>query len=219
MGDFRHTPDDYIVFDTDVIPLAFFLTLEPAYALPVAPAGIINIEYSQSLSLYVGFASGTQYALAYPDTTIDGYITNKAAYVAAYAAYLNPPLTLSQQKVKLISEMVRYSKDIKGGYVTIGVNTYFSDIEFTRKILYEFEAYTRLGSLPGGYYINDINYAPVTPATGLVDLAALVDKIVELHYLVDLNADVHRAAINALTVIPDVLAYDYSGGWPTVPHV
>lgn len=216
MGVFRHTPDDLIVFDTDIIPLAFFLTLEPAYTLPVSPAGITHIEYDQGLTRYFASGNGTQYGMTYPDATIDGYISNKATYVAAYAAYLNPPLTLSQEKAKRIGEMMLYGEAIKDGNIVINGYTFSSTDEFFIKMEKEFESFTRT-SIPMGYYVNDINYVPVS-ISDLGDVSEILDSINELHYECDVTADIHRAAINALTTIPDVLAYDYTVGWPVVPY-
>lgn len=214
MGKFRHTPDNDIFVNNTWFPLSFFLTVEPAYALP---AGMITQYYEQTVrrTASTGY-NETAYSI--PWTAGDGYIANESIYIALYASYLNSLITLSDAKLTRIQEMLNYATGIKSGHVIVSTYEYFSDDLFLSKLINEDLSYTRVG-LPVGYYVNDKDYVQITIST-LGDLEDIIDRIVELYYLTDINADVHRAAINALTTVPDVQAYDFitGGGWQTVPY-
>jgi len=213
MGSFRHTPDNIIYINNLAMPLSFFLTLNPAYALP---AGYTSRNYIQgSYNILSTGSLAVPDAMPYADG--DTYITNVAAYTVAYAAYLNPTPNLAQQKVITIDTMLGYAFNKKIGHVTVTGATYFSDSNTLQRLVNEDLTFNRAMALPVGYYVNDINYAPVAIAA-FADLEAIIDRIVELHYLTDVNSDVHRAAINALATNAAVLAYDYTTGWPAIPY-
>jgi hypothetical protein len=213
MGTFRHSPDDIIFINTTSMPLSFFLTLQPTYSLPV---GSITRYYEQTVTHYTSdgdnaFPQDIPYAIG------DDSITNEVAYAAAFAASL-AAVSLPQAKLIRINEMLTYSGTIKSGNVIVGGYTFFSDPGNTLfELVNEDLTYTRAAALPVGYYVNDINYVQRTIAT-LADLEAIIDRIVGLYYLCDLNADVHRAAINALGTVSAVEAYDFTTGWPTIPY-
>jgi hypothetical protein len=214
MGKFKHTPNDTIYINNTSFPLSFFLTVEPAYALP---AGMITQYYEQTVIHNISDGV-TGYNLTIPWTDGDGYIANEAVYIAAYASYLNSLITLSQAKTTRIGQMLEYASGIKVGHVIVNTEEYFSDSIFSSKLVNEDLSYTRVG-LPVGYYVNDKDYVQI-PIGTLGDLEDIIDRIVELHYLTDINADVHRAAINALLTVTDVQNYDFitGGGWQTVPY-
>jgi len=214
MGKFRHTPDNDIFINNTSFPLSFFLTMESAYVLPT---GTITQYYEQTVKRTASNGT-TEFNYTIPWTVGDSYITNEATYAAAYLDYLNTPASLAEAKLQKISEMELYSLGIKSGHVIVSMNEFFSDGAFLLKLVHEDLSFTRVG-LPVGYYVNDKDYVQISIAL-LSDLEAIIDRIVELHYLTDINIDVHRAAINALTTIPDVQAYDYitGGGWQTVPY-
>ncbi|MFA5030676.1 MAG: hypothetical protein WC495_03745 [Patescibacteria group bacterium] len=214
MGTFRHSADNSIYINTTYIPLSFFVTLEPAYALPV---GYIGRYYEQTVK-NVLYTSTNAVGDTMPYTAGDGYITNEAAYAAAYAAYIAPTVSLAQAKVTRIYEMTTYAISIKYGAITVAGYIYPSDTTSAQDRLHQFEAYTRAAALPAGFYLNDVNHAQVTPA-GISDLSAISDAIVGLHHLVDNAADIHRTAINALGSVSAVQAYDFTGGWPPIPGV
>ena len=214
MGTFRHTPDDVIYINATSFPLSFFLTLQPTYTLP---AGETLRVYVQGSYHYTS-NNLTQNAQPMPFAIGDTSITNEVAYALAYYNHLNPAPTLSQAKIDKINEMMDYASNIKNGHIIYVANEYFSDSSFLQKLINEDLTYTRAAALPVGYYINDVDYVQI--AAAFVDLEAIIDRIVELYYLTDINIDVHRAAINALTTVLDVQAYDYitGGGWQTVPY-
>ncbi len=213
MGAFRHTPDDLIYINNTVIPLAFFVSdLDPTYALP---GGYTSRNYLQG-SYNILSDGSTAVADTVPWTDGDTYITNEVAYAAAYAAYIAVSISVPQQKIITINKMLDYSTTIKNGYVVV-TNTYFSDVNTLNMMIAEDMAYTRAAAVPVGYYLNDVNYVQRAIAN-VTDLEAIIDKITDLHYLCRLNEDVHRAAINALSTVSAILAYDYTTGWPTIPY-
>jgi hypothetical protein len=213
MGSFRHTPDDIIYVNSLAMPLAFFVTQEAAYALP---SGYISREYVQSSHNTLSDGS-TSIADTMPYTAGDTYIANVATYTANYAAYLIPTLSLSQAKTKKIGEMLFYSQSVKkiGGVVV--THTYPSDMETLDELTNEHLTYTRAGALPVSYTVRDTSNVAQTVAS-LNDLAAIIDKIVALHYACYVNENAHITAINALGTVGAVTAYDYTTGWPTIPY-
>lgn len=216
MGTFRHTLDDSIYINSTSMPLSFFITLVPTYALP---AGAIRAEYTQGVS-YV--ASSATSIISSSTTYTDGdiYIANESAYAAAYASYLNPAPSLSQAKASKISEMIVYGLAIKLEHVMVTISAtpyeFFSD-SMTLDELMRMDAMFTRSSMPVGFYVNDVTYAQIVmPA--ISDFESIIDRIIGLYYLVDLNINVHRAAINALSSVPAVNAYVYTTGWPTTPY-
>lgn len=216
MGTFRHTSDGDIIINTTRVPLAFFVSLYPTYALP---ATYLTRYYDQSLCHYVGDGGINTLAYSIPYTDGDTYITNEAVIAAAYAASILPTISLAQAKTARITQLIAFSEATKKEHVIVGIGSdeFFSDNDTLQKLTNEDLTYTRAAALPVGYYVNDVNYVPVAVAA-LADLEDIIDRIVELHYLCDVNTDTHRAAINALAVISDVQTYDFSGGWPTTPY-
>jgi len=214
MGIFRHTPDDDIYINNSRIPLSFFVTLVPTYALPV---GYTSRYYEQTVCNVLSDGStGTPDTI--PWAAGDTYIANEVAYAALYAASLPTIPSLSAAKLTRIYQMEQYALNtIKSGYVIVTGDTFFSDLSTLQALTNQDLTYTRAGALPLGYYVNDVTYTPVAVAA-LADLEAIIDRIVGLHYLTDLQTDVHRAAINALVTVAAVQAYDYTTGWPTVPY-
>jgi hypothetical protein len=212
MGKFRHTPDNGIFVNTLYMPLSFFILHEPLYSLP---SPYTSRTYEQTVS-HVVSDGGNAVALSIPYVDGDTYISKEAIYQAAYDLHLNPPPTLEQAKEIKISEMLSYSNDIKNGHVIVGGQEYFSDNIFLTKLINEDIKYTRAAALPVDYYINNINYFHVL--SDFTNLEAIIDRIIELNYLCDLNADIHRAAINSLTTVLDVEAYNFTTGWETVPY-
>jgi hypothetical protein len=215
MGIFRHTADSNIYINNTYIPLSFFVTLYPTYALPV---GYVDRYYEQTVAHYVtdGVGNVLDYTLPYANGDI--YIAAEVAIAAAYAAYIAPTVSLADAKLIRISEMLFYARTFINGGITVVGYIYPSDKISAQDRLHQFEAYTRAAALPAGFYLNDVNYAHITPA-GISDLSAISDAIVGLHHLVDDAEDVHRTAINALGTVIAVQTYDFTGGWPPIPGV
>ncbi len=217
MGTFKHLPSNYILINDGLVcpamTLAFFLTLNPTYALP---AGATSRQYVQgSWHVTSNGVSSTDQGIPYANG--DTYIANEVAYAAAYSSYLNPAPSLADAKITRINSMEDYATTIKQGKILISANEYFSDDAFLSRLLRDDIVYSNAGALPVGYYINTTSYVQIaTPL--LIDLEAVISRIQELQYLCELNADVHRAAINALGTVPLVQAYDYTTGWPSIPY-
>lgn len=215
MSEFKHA-NDFIHIDDGlgeiVLPLSFFMIQEPLYNLP-APYIIRHYVPPTFHSLGDG---KSRFGGSLPYTEGDTYISKKDLYETAYYNYLNPIPTLEEAKIIRISEVDDYSYNIKLGKVIYNTNTYFSRNNFLDKIKNEFERFTRIGSLPVGFYVSDENYAQIS-FTVLSNLSDLIDKILELWYLCDVNDDYHRTQINALSTVSAIQSYDFTTGWPAVP--
>ena len=213
MGTFRHHPDNHIIIDDVFFPLAFFELQEPTYELPVP---YISRDYVQSPASHILSDGQTQVDGGLPYTDGDTYISNKATYEAAYEEYLNPTPTLPEAKIIKITETAAYSHNKKLEKVIYNSDTYFSDDSFFQKINHEYQKFDRDGSVPGGYYVKDEDAIQVS--FNLSQLEDLVDHLIDFYYEVDKVFDTHEAAINALTTVEDVEAYNYETGWPTTPY-
>jgi len=217
MGRFRDA-NDFIMIENGLgeelfLPLSFFVTQEPLYNLP---APYITRYYEQTTRHFLS-TSVSDFAGQFPYIAGDSYIAKKALYEAAYYDFLNPEPTLAEAKVTRISETEEYSNNIKSGKVIYSGDTYLSISIFLDRIRDEFERFTRVASLPGGYYVNDENDVQIS-FTVLSNLSDLIDKILELWYLCDLNYDYHRVQINALLTVPAVQSYNFTTGWVLVPY-
>jgi len=213
MGSFRHNPSNYIILDENVtIPLSFFVTLEPAYALP---SGAITQEYIQGVRRKSSTGSSeTSYPI--PWTAGDGYISNKATYAAAYAAFLNPAPTLSQAKISKQAEVDSYNVlTIRQGDILYSDIEYRSDETFYNKIVGEFNRFYRLSAVPANYYVMDITLAH--HGLNLSELGGLADGVGDMLLFGDQNADFHKAAIEALSTVNDVQNYGFYTGWTPIP--
>lgn len=212
MGTFRHTPDDIIFIDTSSYPLAWWITQEPAYLIPM---GYTHRVYEQGVhhTLYDGVGQDPG---DYPWTDGNTYISNKSTYDTAYDLYLNPPPTLPQAKTAKIEELDIYNSNKKTEKVIVNAITYKSTSRFFTQIFREFEKYTRDGSVPGGYYVRDDS--ETEQSLTLVQLEDVVDKIVDFWRDCDEVRDDHWEMIMALGTVAAVEAYDFTGGWPTTPY-
>ena len=211
MGTFNHTPNDIIIINNSNYPLAFFLTVEPSYALP---SGMTTQYYEQTVAWNIS-DNKTGYNNTIPWGVGDGYISNQAAYDAAYTSYLNSFITLEEAKITRINQMLAYANGILTGNVIVNYYQYFSDEAFLSKLINEDLSFTRLG-LPVAYYVNDYQYDHVTIGT-LGALESIIDRTNKLYYLTDLNIDTHRTNINALGTVSAVQAYDFTGNWVLTP--
>lgn len=213
MGEFRHHPDGHIHIDDLYMTLSFFLTQEPLYSLASPWTG----RYYKQSVIHKLTNNETASAGSFPYSDGDSYISKKAIYQAAYDAYLNPTPTLVEAKITRINELQEYAATKKNGKVIYSGNTYLSIKSFLERIMYEYEKFTRVGSLPGGYYVLDHNDNEIS-FTLLANLAALIDRIIELHWECDKVEDNHRQSINALVSVGSVQSYDFTTGYPTIPY-
>lgn len=217
MGRFRDA-NDFIMIEDGVgeelfLPFSFFMTQEPLYNLP---APYITRYYEQPNNHLLN-TSVSAFGGPIPYTDGDSYIAKKALYESAYYDFLNPEPTLEEAKFTRINETREYSDNIKEGKIVYGGNTHLSLDSFLQRVRDEFERFTRVASLPGGYYVLDENDVQIS-FTVLSNLSDLIDKILELWYLCDVNEDYHRAQINALLTVAAVQSYDFTTGWVTVPY-
>lgn len=211
MAKFIHNAQDIITVDDVSFPLAFFLTQEGAYALP---AGATTQYYDDSIPERI--ASDGVNQVLFSDSawaTGDGYISNKATYESAYNDSILYP-DLATAKISKRDEVAVFAQTKKIGNVTYSGNTFSSP---TRSDAHRyFDRYTRTAAIPGTFYLRDIT--DTERLLNLADLKATADLIDDLHRLAEENMHDHWDAIDALGTINDVKTYDFSGGWPTIPH-
>jgi hypothetical protein len=217
MSTFRHTPDNIIYFDNDSMPLSFFLTQEAAYVLP---SDMIEQRYNSVTGVYAASDGITEQYYTYPNTTIAGYITNKATYVAAYAAYVAAqalPQTLADAKTYQIRLLDIYRDSISDNGVTYSGITYQSAVNYYNRWKNEHDYALRNSALLGSYYLNDISgHEIVMPTVAM--LTNIIDDMDEFFWALQQVRDNHKDAINALGTIGAVLAYDYTTNWPITPY-
>jgi hypothetical protein len=211
MPNFRHTPDDTILFDNDSMPLAFFQTLEPLYSLPV---GMTSRVYEQG-SYHILSDGNTQISGDMPYTDGDSYITNKAVYLAAYAASLLIPPTLASAKTDKLADLSDYYASITGGDVITTSGQFTSRENFA--LYQQYYIYNAIGALPIGYSVIDTTGAAIAVAA-LADLFNIITAFTDLGYYANITKYVHTQIINSLPTIPDIDAYDYEVGWAIVPY-
>jgi len=211
-----HTLNDSWAFigNVSMYPLDWFLTEEPAYALPLSPPNIISQWYIPGTFHKIN-TSNTEYSLSIPWVIGDGYIAKKTIYDAAYNAYINPIPTISEAKATKLGQLLDYFIGVREGGVIFGANTFPSQYAKYFRLLTEKEYADYLTDVPVGFYAKDVNEAHVSLTyTSLKDLVADIQK---LYYECTLNYDAHYEAINALLTVGDVQSYDFTTGWPTVP--
>lgn len=212
MGTFRHTRDNDIFINNTYVPLSFFVTLYPAYALP---AGSVAREYEQTVNHAI-YDDSTAIGGAMPYVDGDTYIAAEVAIAAAYALFLNPIPTLAVAKTTRITAMEAYAQNIRTGGAIANGYIWHSGSDVAQERLHQYEAFNRAAALPTGFYINDNNYNQITIGAD-TEIADIADAIVDLDRIIGLIADSHRTAINALVTVAAVQAYNFTTGWPITP--
>jgi virulence-associated protein VapD len=215
---FRHHTDGWVAIannDTEFMyPYAWWITQETSYTLP---SPYIYREYIKG-SHHRVFTDIDQFLAreGFPWADGDIYIAKKSIYDAAYAAYINTPLTLEQAKAIKFSQLNTKFAEVLSGMIVYGGINYPSNETVYFKLFSECNLYTGLGSVPIGYYILDENRNEVSST--LLDLQAIIVLIQELHHDSNLSYDIHYAAIDVLTDMELVNSYDVTTGWPTTPY-
>ncbi|KKM04825.1 hypothetical protein LCGC14_1760330 [marine sediment metagenome] len=211
MAKFIHNAQDIITVDDVSFSLAFFLTQEGAYALP---ADATTQYYDDSIPTRIASNGVNQVLFSdAPWATGDGYISNKATYQTAFVDSIDYP-DVATAKITKRAEVETFATTKKAGNVTYGGNTFTSHAGSDAH--HYFDRYTRTPAIPGGFYLRDIT--DTERVLGLADLKAIADLIDDLHRLAEENMHNHWDSIDALGTINDVKTYDFSGGWPTIPH-
>jgi len=217
MGTFRHTADDYIVInETLIMPLSFFVTQEPAYALA---SPYTWRDYEQTVKHFFG-TSTTQTGSAIPYTDGDTYIANIATYTAAYATFLATPTTLTAAKDQQKAAVRSYAATLLMGNVVYDGVEY--SVLLSGRLHNEAYYFSRIGQFETGetlgidHYVLDNNSNKVDLT--LAEVAELINLMDKLTMLVNQVIDTHCLAIDALGTIAAVLAYDYTTSWPTMPY-
>jgi len=203
-----------------IFPYSWFVTQEPLYSLS---SPYVYREYVQGSHHRVHTADRQFDATeGYPWTDGDTYITNKANYDAAYAAYLAAkalPQTLEDAKTYQINKMIAwYNQNVKSKGVTVAGTTYQSTSIYYDNWKNQHDYALRNTLLLTGFYLTDINGAQV-PVLSISDLTAIIDTFDRFYWILQQEIDYHTATINAIsTTIADVLVYDYTVGWPITPY-
>ena len=119
-------------------------------------------------------------------------------------------LAKTQQKRLAQVESQTYSA---GNVIYGGVEYPASAKERLHQELYYF---ARIGSYDITHYIYDKNGTQVS--LNLYQMKAILDLMEKLEWVVNVNLDTHKDAIDAQGTIAAVLAYDYTGGYPVMPY-
>jgi len=200
--------------DAEVLyPFSWWTTQEPGFSLS---SSYVYEEYVEG-SYHRVFTTTSQEAATFPWANGDIYIAKKSIYDAAYADFIVTPITVEQAKAIKFRELRTKQLEIRRGEVIYSANTYPSDIVSYDRLLTQNLLFTAETEVPAGYYILDINREEIS--SNLIDLQTITQLIQQLFYACELAYDIHYAAIDALTTIEDIMAYDVTTGWPTIPYM
>lgn len=219
---FRHlTIDGWILIDNATgtesrYPYSWWITQEPGYSTISGATVILYTEGGdQSINYYVKDNSVFPLPVD-PWLAADGYIAKQSIYDAAYVEFIGTPTTLAQAKSIKNFELLAQMQIIRDGEIIFLADTFSSNAISYSRLKEELSYSLYLTDVPSGFYVNDITNTQITFT--LTNLKDLVGGIEKLYYLCWLQYDIHFAAINALTTIGDVMAYNVTtGAWPTVP--
>lgn len=206
---FNHTPDQQISISDGVntlpfVSLSLFQTWEPSYSLP---SPFITHYYNPTSEINSYSDGSNQTNGPIPWTQGDVYIANAATYLANY----NTP-TLSAAKQTRIGLLIGYAQTIQLGGINLFASTFPSSSVSPDALL----SYELAGVTPTGFYVKDIY--DNEPLFSLAQLQQLNDGIVQLYLLCSQNVDAILEAINSCTTIEQVLAIDYTAGFPASPY-
>jgi hypothetical protein len=155
--------------------------------------------------------SNTEYNFPIPWADGDTYISKVAFYLANLPI---PPQTLEEAKQRRTTQLYSlWSEKNSGNIKYTGMSdTIFPSIPHSANALI---TYKDRGIVPIGFTKpdKDGNHVVMT----LAQLLELNAGIVDLFYLNELNLNIHAETIQTLTTIPDVMAYNITTGWPTLP--
>jgi hypothetical protein len=218
---FRHIAPDNWIYIADggvesVYPYSWWITQEPTYTLP---APYIYREYIAGEGGYHRVhTDNTQFNApeGFPWVAGDLYISKKAQYDAAYADFINAPVTLEEAKTLKINNLTTKWAEIRNGGVVYNTLIYPSHSTSFMRLNEDWLNTLRGWVLPVDYYVNTSDFTQIIFTQ--IDLENLLTKIQELYYLTNLNFDTHRANIMALTTVDAVEAYNITTGWETVPY-
>jgi hypothetical protein len=221
---FRHNlANNYIWIDNDtgtesMYPYSWWITQEPGYTFPSGAAYLMYTEGGAPGQSYM-IKNGNQTGLPLdPWPAADIYISKQALYDIAYADFLNAPTTLQQAKEQKVAQLLTKMVEKRQGKIIFSGNTFESGVVHYSRLKEERDYADYLTDVPVGYYVNDVtNPIPVQVSFTYTNLKDLVAGIEKLYHECFLNYDTHYAAIQALTTISSVQAYDVTTGWPTVP--
>jgi hypothetical protein len=219
---FRHTITDGGIYINNNAteshyPYSWWITQEPGYTYP---ANAIYVQYTEDGvpgQSYYHTNDNNQYGLPVdPWLAADGYIAKQALYDADYAEYIGTPQTLGEAKTQKFSSLFSLYVEKRDGEVIYDSNTFPSDFTNYQLRSSELSYSTSLSAVPVGYYVKDIDGVHVS--LDLAGVEALLHVIEELHYLCRINYDIHYENIDILTDIEDVIYYNITTGWPTIPY-
>lgn len=103
---------------------------------------------------------------------------------------------------------------MRGGIDYTAMTTVFDSSGFSPNAII---AYQIAGVVPIGFTVPDMNGNFVV--VSLAQLLALNTGMVDLHYLANVNSNIHKNAIDLLTTVEEVEEYNITTGWPIVPWV
>lgn len=215
---FRHTAGNTIYMDDGAgntlhISLDTFLSLEPAYSIT---DGAINPSLSYK---YREYTPEVKHTFITTDSNMGLGVMpwlNGDTYLSKVAEYIdiinNPTVDLPTAKnIKSSALSAYYSQKISSG----GISLFSTTMPSNAGISQETESYTRQGFVPVDFYLKNSAGGRVT--LNLSDLQSYNDGLVKMRWIHRSIFDDHYDAIQALTTVEDVEAYDFETGWPTLP--
>lgn len=222
MRRFRHMVTDGLVGILDgtptesIYPFSWWILEVPDYSYPEGATYIQYVEGGTSGQNYY-VKDNSQHPLP-EDPWLAGntYIANKLVYDSDYDEYINTPKTLSEAKNIKWNELFSQFDTVRSGGIVYLTNTFPSDMVTMARLRQELNYCIALETTPIGYYVKDILNAHIN--LNLPGLTTVVVRIEELHYLCRVNYDYHYEAVDNLTTIEDVMAYDVTTGWPAIPY-
>lgn len=215
MGQFIHSNDQIIIIDDSGNQSIYDATWwianeEVTYALP----STATLQYYRFGEIHAwhtptGVEQGTL-----PWAAGDTYISKKATYDADYFIYTLG--TVANAKTHQIGLVGAYYSTVVDDGLTYGGITYQSSSRYYDRWKNEHDYALRTSALLGSYYLNDISGNEVV-MPDVATLTNIINDMDEFYWELRQVRDNHKDAINALGTIEDVLAYDYTTGWPITP--
>ena len=210
---FNHSVDGFISISdgnlsVDRITIWQFVQMENKYVLSEPH----DAQYYEQGFLHIKYINLKEFIFPSPWVEGDLYIGKVAYYIENIPVI---PPTLEEAKADKIKELLLFSNTIfLGGIDYKAMSEIFKSSNLSSNSLI---SYKDAGTVPAGFMIK--NFSDTDVVINLEQMLTLNSGIVELHYLTEANRFDHKVAINALSTVPDVLNYDITTGWETVPYV
>lgn len=211
---FQHHPDNLIYLNDLCLSLEFFQQQEPDYCLLPRATHRLYVPRDRHLL----YSSDNQWSGEVPWDEGDRYLTKIAEYEAAWEVYratqqLAPLPKTVEEAIATVSDKINNFRSQKEqiGIVWQGhpVQTRPLDINnLNAEVLAAQAGVRKDGEI---WRMGDNNNVSLSNAE-LVEMAAAVRVHIKQCYL---TAWQHKTAIDQLSIIDEILNYDFQSGWPS----